>query len=109
MIQINIAKDFSDTPGGRFISEGENSGEQFRDEILLPKYKYAEQHNEELEINFDGCWGFGTSFLEEAFGGLVRIIKKKGILNRIILISKEDETIPGNIRKYVREAEEKIK
>ena len=108
MIQINIAHDFSDTPGGRYISEGEYSGEQFRNNILLPKYEYAEQHNEKLEINFDGCWGFGTSFLEEAFGGLVRLLKKKGILSRIILVSMEDETIPDNVKKYVREAEEKI-
>ena len=109
MIQINIAQDFSDTPGGRYISEGENSGEKFRDEILIPKYKLAEQHNEKLEIIFDKCWGFGTSFLEEAFGGLVRKLKKKGILNRIILISLEDETIPDNVRKYITEAEEKIR
>lgn len=109
MIQINIAKDFSDTPGGRYISEGENSGEKFRDEILLPRYEYAEQHNEKLKINFDECWGFGTSFLEEAFGGLVRKLKKKGILNRIILVSLEDETIPDNVKKYIKEAEEKIR
>ena len=108
MIQINIAHDFSDTPGGRYINEGEYSGQQFRDEILLPKYKYAEQHDEKIEINFDGCWGFGTSFLEEAFGGLVRILKKKGILSRIILVSMEDETIPDNVIKYIKEAEEKI-
>ena len=109
MIQINIAQDFSDTPGGRFINEGEHSGEQFRDEILLPKYEQAEEHNEKLEINFDGCWGFGTSFLEEAFGGLVRKLKKKGILNKIVIISLEDETITDNVRKYVIEAEEKIR
>ena len=108
MIHINIAQDFSDTPGGRFISEGEHSGELFRDKILLPKYKEAEEKNERIEINFDGCWGFGTSFLEEAFGGMVRKLKKKGILNRITLISLEDETIPANVRKYVAEAEKNL-
>lgn len=109
MVQINIAQDFSDTPGGRYISEGENSGEKFRDEILIPKYKLAEQNNEKLEINFDKCWGFGTSFLEEAFGGLVRKLKKKGTLKRIRLVSLEDETIPDNVKKYITEAEEKIR
>lgn len=109
MVTINIAQDFSDTPGGRFINEGEYSGELFRDKILLPKYRDAEEKNERIEINFDGCWGFGTSFLEEAFGGLVRKLKKKGILNRIILVSLEDETIPDNVRKYITEAEEKIR
>mgnify|MGYP002626780667 CR=1 FL=1 len=77
-------------------------------EILFPKYELAEKKNEKLEINFDGCWGFGTSFLEEAFGGLVRNHKKKNILNRIVIISKEDETIPDNVKKYVIEAEEHL-
>lgn len=27
MIQINVARDFSDTPGGRYIKEGNYSGE----------------------------------------------------------------------------------
>lgn len=109
MIQINIARDFSDTPGGRYINEGENSGEQFREKILFPQYENAEKNNEKLEINFDGCWGFGTSFLEEAFGGLVRMLKKKGSLDRMIFVSQEDETIPDNIRKYVVEAEKALR
>lgn len=77
MIKINIANDFSNTPGGRYISESEYSGEQFRDTILLPKYESAEIKYEKLEINFDGCGGFGTSVLEEVFGGMVRKLKKK--------------------------------
>lgn len=109
MIKIKICEDFSDAPGGRYKKEGKNSGEQFREEILFPKYEQAEKENKKLEINFDGCFGFGTSFLEEAFGGLVRKYKKKGVLKRIIIISKEDETIPNNIQKYVRAAEEELK
>jgi len=36
-IKINIARDFSPTPGPRYIHEGNNSGELFRKEILYPK------------------------------------------------------------------------
>ena len=107
MISIKICDDFSNIPGGRYISEGKYSGEEFRESILARKYQEAKEHDEDLEIDFDGCYGFGTSFLEEAFGGMVRIHHEHGMLRRLRLISTEDETIPGNIRKYIEEAEEK--
>ncbi len=108
MIKIKICTDFTDTPGGRFRKEGKYSGEEFREKILLPKYEEVEKKGEKLIIDFDGCFGFGTSFIEEAFGGLVRKHNKRGILNNIIIISQEDETIPDNIKKYVEEAEKHI-
>ena len=106
MISIKICRDFSDTPGGRLKEEGEFSGELFRDTILIEKYEEAEQSNDILEIDFDDCYGVGTSFLEEAFGGLVRKYHKHDILKRLIIIATEDETIPDNIRKFVEKAEE---
>ena len=105
MIRIKLSKDFSDIPGGRYIAEGDYSGELFRESILLSKYEEAEQQNELLEIDFDGCFGIGTSFLEEAFGGLVRVHNKHGVLKRLRIIATEDETIPGNIKRFVEEAE----
>lgn len=106
MITIKIATDFSDSPGGRYIEEGEHSGELFREKILIKKYEEAEQKDDILRIDFDGTYGFGTSFLEESFGGLVRVHKKRNVLKRIEIISTEDETIEDNIKKYIREAEE---
>lgn len=70
MITINIANEYTKTLGGRFKSEGEFSGEDFRDGILLPKYLEAVKHNQILYINLDGGYGYGSSFLEEAFGGI---------------------------------------
>ena len=105
MVKIKICDDFSDIPGGRYISEGEFSGELFRENILVQKYQEANEQNSKLEIDFDGCYGFGTSFLEEAFGGMVRVHHVHGMLKRLDLISTEDETIPENVIKYVKEAE----
>lgn len=105
MIRIKISTDFSDIPGGRLKKEGKHSGEEFRDELLLPKYQEAEENDTELEVDFDDCYGFGTSFLEEAFGGMVREHHIHGILQRLRVISNEDETIPRNITKYIKEAE----
>lgn len=108
MMDISIAKDYSETPGARYEKEGPDSGEKFREEILLPKYKEAKEKGDKLCIDFDGCYGFATSFLEESFGGLVRKIKEKGCLERMQLISNDDESIIGLVEKYVKEAEDRL-
>ncbi len=105
MIKVKLSTDFSATPGGRFIAEGDFSGEKFRDDLLIKKFEEAEQSDAVLEVDFDDCYGIGTSFLEEAFGGFVRKYHKHGLLDRLKIVAIEDETIPGNIKKYVEEAE----
>lgn len=109
MITIKLCEDFSKYPSGRLINEGDHSGEEFRDTLLIQKYNEAETANDILQIDFDGCYGVGTSFLEEAFGGLVRKYRKRGILKRLEIISTEDETIPRNVEKYVNDAEQLIR
>lgn len=109
MRKLIIASEFSDTPGGRTPNEGEFSGEEFRDNVLEPAYKKSFASNEILSIDFDGCYGFGTSFLEEAFGGLVRKYKYKDVLSHIELIANDDETILVNVPKYIKAEEQKNK
>jgi len=46
MIEIKISVDFSNTLGGRYIEESPNSGQQFRNDILEPKYIEAKEKNE---------------------------------------------------------------
>lgn len=65
---ISIANDFSDCPAGRYRKDGPFSGEGFREDMLVPALEGASA----VEINLDGALGYGSSFLEEAFGGLVR-------------------------------------
>ncbi|HGM6931351.1 TPA: STAS-like domain-containing protein [Stenotrophomonas maltophilia] len=65
---IDIAKDFSPVPAGRHVSDGDYSGEFFRTSILRP----ALDEFSSVEVILDNTEGFGSSFLEEAFGGLVR-------------------------------------
>ena len=67
---ISVARDFSPTPAGRFLDDGPFPGERFRDEILMPALTAA--GNGQVTVDLDGTAGFGSSFLEEAFGGLVR-------------------------------------
>ena len=64
---INLARDFTKFPGGRFRSDGPFSGEEFREDYLLP----ALQNYENVTVILDGVAGLPSSFQEEAFGGLV--------------------------------------
>jgi hypothetical protein len=66
---INIAKQFSRFPAGRFLEDGPNTGARFRDELLRP----ALEKYDRVIVEMDGVVGYGSSFLEEAFGGLVRM------------------------------------
>ena len=68
MKTIRIAVDFSDTPGGRHYSDGPFTGEEFREKCIEPIFR-ALKKGEKLLIDFDGAYGYPTSFLEEAFGG----------------------------------------
>jgi len=71
-LSIDIARDFSRYPGGRYKRHGKNSGEAFRDELLVPRLTEAIREDRQLCVKIDGVRGYGSSFLEEAFGGLVR-------------------------------------
>lgn len=68
MAEIIIATDYSEYPGGRYRSLGKYSGQEFRDDYLIPALKSGEK----VVVVLDGTSGYGSSFLEEAFGGLVR-------------------------------------
>ena len=107
-MKIDIAREFSETPGGRTIQEGDFSGELFREELLFPRYEAAIQKKEKLEIYFDGAYGYPPSFLDEAFGGLVKALKKKNIMDNIYIISNEDLTIERRIKKYIADAEMEV-
>lgn len=104
-IIINIAKDFSDTPGFRYKDQGAFSGEEFRERFLEPHFINPNDQGK-IVVILDGTAGYATSFLEEAFGGLVRKFGRDKVKNRIDLISKEDNVILRDVEKYIEEAKE---
>ena len=71
-ITINIAKDFDPYPSGRTDVDGPFNGNKFRKEILEPKIKSALENKKILIIDLGGLMSHGSSFFEEAFGGLIR-------------------------------------
>lgn len=112
IIELNVAKDYSKTPGPRYISEGDFSGEEFRDTLLSNMVGLAISDHKKLVINLDGTAGYATSFLEESFGGLIRVknFNYDDIIRVLEIISEEDETLIQDIQKYLIEArDEKLR
>lgn len=100
---ISIA-DFSITPGSRYREEGPFSGQEFREDILEPEFKKTLESDKKLIINLDGVLGYGTSFLEEVFGGLARIYTPENILKHIDIISTEDSYLKDDVIEYIQNA-----
>ncbi|GAB2621580.1 STAS-like domain-containing protein [Emticicia sediminis] len=105
-ILLSVAKDFSTTPGPRYDWEGSFCGEHFRENVLKPKIEEALKGNKKLKIDLDGTAGFGTSFLEEAFGGLVRNngYTSNQILDTIDIKSEEEDFWIERIKEYIVKA-----
>jgi hypothetical protein len=89
--KISIANDFSRYPAGRSRRDGEFSAERFREELLIPALREAEQKGERVVVVLDGVYGYSSSFLEETFGGLVRHrLFKPEWLRRSLCIEAKD-------------------
>jgi STAS-like domain of unknown function (DUF4325) len=104
MKTIKIATDYSETPLGRYQEDGDYNGARFREEFLRP----ALQNEDQVEVDIDDVEGYGSSFLDEAFGGLVRegYFNAGDLQKRLkIKCTDPDYTIYRDlIWKYVREA-----
>ena len=103
-IHINIARDFSRTPGPRRREEGEHSGEQFLEEVLDPKFVEAKNSGSKVVVNLDGCAGFATSFLEAVFGGLARKYGSDVVTKYVKVVAHDEPLLAEEIERYVKDA-----
>ncbi len=101
-ITIKIAREFTECPGGRYRKNGPYSGEEFRDDHLIPKINELAE-GQTLVVDLDDGDGYGESFLEEAFGGLVRKMGKS-VIEKIEIISNDEPELKDTIRKYMENA-----
>ncbi len=99
-IKINIATNFTITPGGRLKVDGLFSGELFREKFLEAHFE-SKNEDFKIEVVLDGVEGYPTSFLEEAFGGLARKFGKEICSNKINFISEEDKLLVKEIESYI--------
>ena len=108
MTNLKVSKEFTSTPGPRYRKEGTFSGQQFREDFLLDAIRKAIESDEILVVDLDGTAGYGTSFLEEAFGGLIREnnLELSVIDSHFEIISTEEEYLIDDISEYLKNAEE---
>ncbi len=109
MIHYSIAKQYTEIPGPRFKTEGVFSGEDFRETVLMNLVKKAKNENDKIELDLDGGYGYPTSFLEEAFGGLIRALKDKSVRDLFIFKSDEEPAIIEEINQYFSTEVNKLK
>jgi hypothetical protein len=88
---INVARDFSRYPSGRYPTDSRYSGERFREEFLVQPLR----ENNSLKIELDGTLGYGSSFLDEAFGGLMRVhgFTNDFLKGHLSFVSKNEDLI----------------
>ena len=70
---------------------------------MKPKFLQALENNDQLTVILDGGYGYATSFLEEAFGGLAREMRNSKIKD-IIIISEEEPQLISKIQQYITDA-----
>lgn len=107
--RISIAREFSEFPAGRIPDDGPNSGQRFRDDFLVPALQEAIKSNGVVEVNLDDTMGYGSSFLDEAFGGLVREhgLSKDVIFDHLNLV--DNRVIYGKLAlRYIEEQQARV-
>lgn len=103
---VNVS-DFTTFPGPRYKKLGSYSGEEFRDNILIPRIR---KYGRDLVVNLDGVMGYGSSFLEETFGGAIRAgIDPDVVLNVAEnVICNDEPELKTEIISYVKDQMEKL-
>lgn len=96
---IDVGRDFSPLPFGRYRKDGRFSGEAFRDDLLIPALK---EHGR-IMVDLDGAKGLGSSFLHEAFVGLARLKKwnYEQFSQHILIRTKINPTAEYNIKRWI--------
>jgi len=98
---IDVAKQFTDRPFGRYRADGNRSAQVFREDLLLP----ALRTHDHVTVDLSGTNFYGSSFLEEVFGGLVREGFTKDQLNRKLTVLHDKlPSVVTEAEEYIREA-----
>jgi hypothetical protein len=86
--------DWATKTGWRWITDADNySGQKYRADVVYDAYKLAVERGGKLYIDLEGVSGYTTSFLSEAFGGLISRDKedKVTVLSTIVFLPTQFE------------------
>jgi hypothetical protein len=103
---IDVAAQFSPYPFGRYPEHGPFNGQRFRDEFLLP----ALRRGARVVVDLTRARGVAPSFLEEAFGGLIRAgLPIESVNRNLIVRSDVDASLAVEVHDYILAADEQLK
>ena len=102
-MKLHVMKVMNTPPGPRHRNQGEGSGEAFRDDHLIPAFDEAVEKKETLYVCMDGAkYGYPTSFLEEAFGGLARARDIDTVKKTIRIECTSEPMLYKEVRHYIK-------
>lgn len=100
IVTISVASDFSRFPSGRTPEDSKYSGQAFREKFLVGPLSAGQQ----VVVQLDGAIGYGSSFLDEAFGGLVRDCGLAvSAVKALLRLESHDPTLPEEIWSYIEQ------
>ena len=106
-MKLRTMEKMKSLPGPRYRRQGSGSGEEFRDEYLIPAFDRAVNLYEILEVEMDGAkFGYPTSFLEEAFGGLARSRGAELVLKNTRITCSSEPMLVEEILHYIKHGED---
>lgn len=92
-------------PGPRCRNQGANSGEEFRDDVLIPQVKTHRANGETIRVALDDAeFGYPTGWLEEVFGGLIRRMPEI-THGQVTPVSTKHPKQAAEAMRYMQEAE----
>lgn len=100
-LKIVACKKGFEYQGPRARRLGDNSGEEFRDDYLIPWLKDFSDSDVGV-IDFEGTKVYMSSFLEESFGGAIR----KGFgakIEKLSFINIDNDSL-NDLRQYISNA-----
>lgn len=102
MKTVRVADEFTRFPSGRYKRNGSTSGEAFRERFLEGPLRQGES----ITVDLDGTVGYGSSFLEEAFGGVVRsLTMPANDVLKLLTFRSSDPALVDEIKQYIKDAE----
>jgi hypothetical protein len=97
---LKISSDFSKYPGGRLKIHGPFSGEQLREDHLMPLLDKCDV----VIIDLSDTRGYGSSFLDEAFGELGKRLGLAESERRLKFLSDDDPLLIEIVWEKIRKA-----
>ncbi|HEY8885884.1 MAG TPA: hypothetical protein VIM31_00060 [Candidatus Microsaccharimonas sp.] len=92
--------DYTLVPGARHRSDGDASAEEFFEDVLKNHLTAAVEGRTGLLIDFDGTWGYASSFISELAKLITSAYGQEELMN-VLHLKSEDE--PSLIDRFLTE------